>query len=291
MSLHYDLHSHSTASDGTLPPRELVNLARSRGVDVLALTDHDTTAGVEEAASAAAAAGVALVPGVEISTNWNKHEIHVVGLWIDTACGALQNGLAGLRAFREWRAREMDRRLAKQGVHGALEGAAELAVGALVTRTHFARFLLQHGHVRTMQEAFDRYLGRGKPGYVPGRWAQLGDVVSWIRAAGGDAVIAHPARYRMTATRLRELIGAFKACGGAGIEVVSGSHTRDQSLTMANYARVFGLRASRGSDYHGPENPWIELGRLPDLPPGCEPIWQDWSVPVAAIPGAKKVAG
>ncbi|MEJ2347500.1 MAG: PHP domain-containing protein [Gammaproteobacteria bacterium] len=273
MPLNYDLHCHSTASDGTLEPEELVRHARSKGVDVLALTDHDTTAGVAQASAAARACGVLLVPGVEISVTWNRRTVHIVGVNVDPADEPLQRGLAGLRAFRRWRAQEIARRLDKAGIPGAEEGARRYAGGAIVGRTHFARFLVGAGHARQLRDVFKRFLVKDKPGYVPGQWASLADAVAWIRGAGGMAVIAHPARYGLTATKLRGLLGEFRDTGGEGLEVVTGSHSPQEILAMAGYAKGFGLLASCGSDYHGPEDPWIEMGRLPALPETCTPVW------------------
>lgn len=279
MPLNYDLHSHSTASDGTLTPSELVCHAAAQGVDVLALTDHDTLSGLAEARETAREAGVHLAAGVEISVTWRAQTIHIVALRIDPAHEALQAGLVRLQEFRDWRAGEIARRLEKRaGIAGALEAASEYARGRLLSRTHFARFLVDHGHARGMQDAFDRYLKRNCPGHVPGDWASLEEAVAWIRGAGGQAVVAHPARYPLTATKLRELIGEFRECGGCAIEVISGSHSRDEFLAMANLARKQGMLASAGSDYHGPENRWVALGRLPPLPPECVPVWQDWSL-------------
>ena len=278
----YDLHSHSTASDGTLPPRALIERAHVAGVDVLALTDHDSTEGVSEAARAAAELGLTLIPGVEISVTWRSGVVHVLGLGVDQADLTLQAGLATLREQRDWRAEEMGRRLEKHGIDGAFEGAMALSNGRLISRTHFARFLVGRGEADSVGGVFKRFLKPGKPGYVNGEWAALGDAVSWNISAGGQAVIAHPARYKLTHSRLRELLGEFRDLGGAGLEVVSGSHSRDDALRMARYARDFGLRASSGSDYHGPEQPWIELGHLPALPDGCTPIWQDWPISAPA---------
>lgn len=276
MSTHYDLHSHSTASDGTLSPEALVRLAASCGVDVLALTDHDDTSGIAEASEAALACGIQLIPGVEISVSWNSQTIHVVGLRIDPNSSRMLAGLANIREYRNWRAEEMGRRLAKHGIHGAFEAAAKLAQGRIISRTHFAHFLVEQGHARSVRDVFKAFLKPNKPGYVPGDWASMEEALGWIHDAGGQAVIAHPARYNMTATRRRKLIGEFAALGGEGLEVVSGSHSRGDNFSMAQVAKHFGLKASSGSDFHGPENPWVMLGRLEPLPEGCVPIWQDW---------------
>ena len=274
MKLHHDLHSHSTASDGTLTPEELVEEALDGGVDVLALTDHDTTAGIGDAARAADGQDIRLIPGVEISVSWNAYTIHVLGLNIDIRDEQLQRGLQGLREFREWRAQEIARRLEKAGIQGALTGARAHARGSIVGRTHFARFLVEQGYARSLREVFKRYLVKKQPGYVPGEWATLEQAVTWIRGAGGLAVIAHPARYRLSATRLRALLEEFKSCGGLGLEVVSGSHSRDDITAMSSVARRLELLASCGSDYHGPENPWVRLGRLANVPDGCRPVWE-----------------
>ena len=268
-----DLHSHSTASDGTMSPTELVNRAREQGVDVLALTDHDTTAGLAEA-RLAAGNDLSLINGIEISVSWNGQTIHIVGLGIDPDNAALQTGLVKLCEYREWRAEEIGRRLEKKRIPGAFEGASAYAKGQLLSRTHFARFLVEKGYAETVGKVFKRYLVQGKPGYVPGKWAELDEAVGWIKGAGGLAVVAHPARYRISASRLRTLLGEFRECGGVAMEVVSGSHSRDDCLSMAAHAKRQELFASQGSDYHGPENQWIELGRLRDMPEGCRPIWE-----------------
>jgi len=273
MSLKYDLHSHSTVSDGTLTPAQLVQLAADAGVDVLALTDHDNVSGIGQARMAAREKDISIVPGVEISVSWNGHTVHVLGLNIDPDATILCAGLERLCDYRQWRAREIGRRLAKKGIEGAYEGACEEATGALVGRLHFARFLVQRGHARDVKDVFRKFLVSGKPGYVSGEWASLEEALGWIGDAGGMAVIAHPARYNMTRGKLRRLIGEFRELGGRGLEVVSGSHSKDEYFTMARHASDFDLLASAGSDFHGPENPWINLGQLPDLPPGCEPVW------------------
>lgn len=276
MRAHYDLHTHSTASDGTLSATELVRRAHTRGVDVLALTDHDVTAGLDEAYTAAGELGLLLVPGVEISVTWNHQTVHIVGLNIDPANEALQKGLAGLRAVRDARAEEIGKSLERHGIAGAYAGAGAYARGPILSRTHFARFLLEQGYARDMQQVFKHFLSHGKPGDVPVAWATLQEAVAWIRASGGQAVIAHPARYRLSLPRLRLLLEEFKHCGGTGIEVLSGSQGHDDCLAMTSYARQFGFFASCGSDYHGPENPWVDLGGLPDLPSGCVPVWKQW---------------
>ena len=272
--IQFDLHTHSTASDGSLTPTALVQRATACGIGVLALTDHDEVAGLDEAAAAAAAAGIGFVPGIELSVSWNHQTVHVVGLGIDAETPALRAGIKRLGAFRLWRAEEIARRLAKQGIDGALEGAQQYAKGAILSRTHFAHYLVAQGHARDLRQVFKRFLVRNKPGYVPGEWASLEDALGWIREAGGLAAIAHPARYKISATRLRQLLGEFQDLGGVALEVVSGSHSRDDILSMANLCRRFQLAASTGSDYHGPENPYLDLGRLPALPADCQPIWQ-----------------
>ncbi len=276
-----DLHTHSTASDGTLTPSQLVTRAQAMGVRLLALTDHDTTDGLAEAQAAAFELELILIPGVEISVTWSGMTVHVLGLRIDPANPELQQGLARLLAFRAWRAEEIGRRLAQHGIEGAYEGARALAQGHLVGRTHFARFLVSCGLAPDVRGVFGHFLTRGKPGYVPGDWASLEEALGWICAAGGDAVIAHPGRYPLTAHQLARLCGEFRELGGRGIEVLSGSHDRSAVLRMAQVARAQGLSASGGSDYHGPDQPWLELGRLPPLPPGCVPIWGDWPIQVA----------
>lgn len=250
--------------------------AHAAGVGVMALTDHDTLDGLAEARDAATALGLGFVPGVEISVTWQRMTVHIVGLGIDPSDPSLARGLAELREFRDWRAEEIGRRLQAVGIDGAFQGARRLSNGGLVSRTHFARHLVAQGHARDLRSVFRKFLVNGRPGHVSGQWAELGDALRWIHAAGGQAVIAHPARYRLTRSKLRRLLAEFVELGGEAMEVVSGSHSRDEYFTMAHHARHFGLLASAGSDYHGPEHPWIELGRLSPLPPGCRPVWEDW---------------
>jgi predicted metal-dependent phosphoesterase TrpH len=278
MNLTYDLHSHSTASDGSLSPTELVARAKSRQIDVLALTDHDNTDGIAEAQQAATALGLALIPGVEVSVTWNGVTVHVLGLDIQPQHTLLQKGLRALREFRVWRGEEISRRLAKAGIQDALDGAKRYASGSLISRTHFAHFLVEQGHAKDVRNVFKKYLVHNKPGYVPGQWAELEAAVNWIHAAGGMAVIAHPVRYKLSGSRLRQLLGEFKECGGQGLEVVSSSHSLDECRHMAICAQNFDLLATSGSDFHGPEQPWVELGKIPPLPAGCTPIWSQWNL-------------
>ena len=281
------MHAHSLRSDGTLTPAELVTRAHAAGVEVLALTDHDVTDGIDEAGAMAGSLGMTLIAGVEISVTWQGQTVHIVGLNIDPADHALQQGLERLREFRQWRAVEIGRRLQKKRIEGAYEGARRLAQGTIVSRTHFARFLIDQGYVRGMPQAFRQFLSSGKPGHVPGQWATLAEAVGWIRSAGGQAVVAHPARYKLSAGKLQRLFGEFRACGGEAIEVISGSHTPEANRHFARIATEQNFLASAGSDYHGPEKTWMELGRLPALPDGCVPVWRDWNVKISMKPEIK----
>jgi len=275
--LRYDLHCHSTRSDGLLEPAAVVRRAAERGVTVLALTDHDDTAGLAEARCAADEAGIALVPGAELSVSWEEHTIHVVALGIDANDAALQAGLESVRAGRDARARRIAAALERVGIHGALEGARSYVTSErLITRTHFARFLVETGRVREMKDVFKRYLARGLPGYVPHAWASLEQAIGWIRGAGGQAVLAHPGRYQLGTGGMRQLVAEFRDRGGAAIEVLSASHTTAQVSQFAALARLHGLKASAGSDYHGPGESWLDLGDLPQLPGGSVPVWQGW---------------
>ena len=273
----YDLHSHSTHSDGLLTPAELVARAAARGVEVLALTDHDELSGVAEARSAAADFGLQLVGGAELSVTWRDVTLHVLGLAIDASCPTLRDGLARIRTGRTERARRMGDALADAGIPGAYEGALRFVTSErLISRTHFARFLVETGHVRELKDVFKRYLVRGKPGHVEHQWATLQQAIHWIHVAGGQAVMAHPGRYKVTASGMRELLAEFRDEGGDGIEVLSSSHTGAQSADFARHARAFGLLASSGSDYHGPGESWVDLGDMPELPADLVPVWKDW---------------
>lgn len=272
----YDLHAHSTASDGTLTPAELVRAAAASGIRTLALTDHDSVAGLAEAGAAAAEAGLRLVPGVELSVTWESRTIHVVGLNIAPDHSGLNEGMRRLQAVRFERAKEMGRRLEKKGIPGTLEIAAGLAGVGMVTRTHFARALVQLGHAASVRDVFDKFLAQGKPGHVPTVWAEMAAAVGWIIDAGGVAVLAHPQRYKMTGSWIRRLTGDFKAAGGQAIEVISGNATLSDIQTNTALARRFELLASVGSDYHGPEQVWLKLGKIPPLPDGLAPVWTRW---------------
>jgi predicted metal-dependent phosphoesterase TrpH len=273
----YDLHCHSTHSDGLLTPSAVVARAAARGVDVLALTDHDEVSGLAEAKSAAADAGIRVVCGSELSVTWEDGTLHVVGLQIDPDNSVLTRGLETVRAGRSTRARKIGESLAAAGIDGAYEGAMKYVTSErLVSRTHFARYLVEAGHARETNDVFKRYLSPGKPGYVPHAWATLSQAVDQIHAAGGQAVLAHPGRYKLTRTGMRRLLAEFRDIGGDAIEVLTSSHTPAQYTEFATYARVFALRASGGSDWHGPGESWMDFGDLPELPPGVVPVWKDW---------------
>jgi predicted metal-dependent phosphoesterase TrpH len=275
----YDLHTHSTFSDGTMLPQDVVARAAERGVEVLALTDHDELKGLAPAREAAQAAGIRLIDGVEVSVTWKGHTVHVVGLSIDPQNATLVEGLRATRAGRAQRAERMAAELERAGIPGALEGARRYVTNPeLVSRTHFARHLVESGRAKSTQAVFDRYLGEGKPGYVPHEWAALEDAAAWICAAGGIPVIAHPGRYKLDEAQRSELLGAFKELGGAAIEVITGSHTADQFGYWAKRAREFGFLASCGSDFHGPRESYRDLGDLPPLPSGCTGVWEKFSV-------------
>lgn len=268
----YDLHSHSTASDGLLSPTELVLRAVEQGVDVLALTDHDTVAGIAEAKQAAADLPIQLIAGVEISIVWQGKSIHLAALNVDESHPALVALLDRQAQLREQRAVEIGEKLAKLGIPNAYEGAKALASGE-VTRAHYGRFLFEQGYVRNIEHAFKKYLGGGKPAYVKAVWCELEEAINVTHQAGGLIAIAHPLRYKMTGRWVRRLIADFKAAGGDGIEVSGCGQTPDQRQLIARWAKEFELLASVGSDFHFPTG-WIELGRSLDLPKDCQPIWE-----------------
>ncbi|MFT3812570.1 MAG: 3',5'-nucleoside bisphosphate phosphatase [Acidovorax sp.] len=270
-----DLHCHSVVSDGTLTPEALAARARANGVDLWALTDHDEIGGQHRAAAAAREQGMAYVTGVEVSVTFAGTTVHIVGLGFDADDAQLAQGLYATRNGRGPRAREMAAQLAQAGIPGAYEGALRYVGNPeLISRTHFARFLVETGVCRDTPEVFRRFLTEGRPGFVPHRWASLADAVRWIRGAGGLAVIAHPARYKFTANEEYALFSEFKQHGGLGVEVVTGSHAESEYPIYAAMAREFGLAASRGSDFHSPSESHIDLGALPPLPAGLTPVWE-----------------
>ncbi len=275
--LKVDLHCHSNVSDGVLTPTAVAHTARAAGVDVWALTDHDEVDGVAEARRAAQALGMQFVSGVEISITWAKQTVHIVGLQIDETHAGLCAGLAATRAGRDNRGRQIAAELDKVGIHGAYEGALKFVGNPdLMSRTHFARYLVDQGVCANIPEVFKKYLSEGKPGYVPHRWATLEESVNWIRAAGGIAVIAHPGRYKFNAMAQGVLFDEFKQLGGTAIEVVTGSHTPDQYPEYAQLAKHYGFLASRGTDFHAPGEARVDFAQLPPLPAGVTPVWHNW---------------
>ncbi|WKB54238.1 3',5'-nucleoside bisphosphate phosphatase [Eleftheria terrae] len=272
--LNADLHCHSNVSDGTLCPEDLAARAHARGVQLWALTDHDEIGGQQRAAAAAAALGMAYLTGTEISVTFAGETVHVVGLGFDAGDAALQAGLARTRGGRELRAREMAAGLAKVGIEGAYEGALKYVGNPdLISRTHFARYLVEIGACRDTPEVFRKYLTEGKPGFVPHAWATLEDAVGWITGAGGMAVVAHPGRYKFNANEEYALFSHFKDLGGRGVEVVTGSHTPADYAKYTELAQEFDLYASRGSDFHSPAESHTDLGSLPLLSPQLRPVW------------------
>jgi predicted metal-dependent phosphoesterase TrpH len=280
--LDYDLHCHSNISDGTLTPTDLVSRAAGRGVKVMALTDHDDMDGLDEGRVTAAQHGMTFINGVEVSVSWRTHTLHIVGLGIDPDYLPLVEGLRSVRSGRGERARKMSDALAKAGISGVLEGAYHFAENPnMIGRTHFARYLVEAGHCKDVKSVFNRYLVKGKPGYVPHQWATLQDAIHWIHGSGGVAVLAHPGRYMtgrsgMGKKTMHELLTEFVELGGQALEVVTGSHTPEQYAEFARYAEEFNLMASCGSDFHGPGESYRDMGRLPDFPLGCRPVWEIW---------------
>lgn len=273
--LNADLHCHSVVSDGTLTPEALAKRAHTHGVELWSLTDHDEIGGQALAAAAAKSHGMHYLTGVEISVTFLNKTVHIVGLGFDAADETLRQGLLQTRGGRGQRAKEMAQGLARVGIHGAYEGALKFAGNhELISRTHFARHLVEAGVCKETNEVFRKYLTEGKPGFVEHRWAQLKDAVGWITGAGGMAVVAHPARYRFTANEEFALFTEFRGHGGQGVEVVTGSHSSAEFITYADVATYYGLAASRGSDFHSPAESHTELGTLPYLPGNLTPVWE-----------------
>ena len=274
----FDLHNHSTCSDGLLTPTQLIELAARTGTDAIALTDHDNIDGLEEAGEAARRAGIGFVPGVEISVSWGDTTLHVVGLQIDPESAALRAGLDSIREGRLERAHQIAAALEKLGFPRTFDAALAMARNeTLLSRTHFARHLVERGAAKDIQHAFDKYLGKGKPAYVSHRWAGLEEAVEWIRAAGGTAVLAHPGRYDLKPMFRDEMLSQFKALGGTAIEVVTGSHRPEQYAMWQRVALEYGFQASRGADFHGPGESPCEPGRLPPLGASLTPVWSTWA--------------
>lgn len=276
-TLNADLHCHSVVSDGTLTPEALACRAHANGVHVWSLTDHDEVGGQERAKKAAEDLGMKYISGVEISVTWCSQTVHIVGLGIDHTNAALIEGLNQTRNGRTNRAKAIAAQLDQIGIKNAYEGALQFVGNPeLISRTHFARFLVDSGVCKDTNEVFANYLIDGKPGYVGHEWANLTDAVNWITQAGGIAVIAHPGRYNYTSLQLNELYAEFKELGGRGIEVVTGSHTKEEYKTFAKVALQHGFLASRGSDFHSPNESHVDLGTLPDLPSQLQPIWLEF---------------
>lgn len=272
-----DLHCHSTVSDGQLAPADVARRAHAGGVTLWALTDHDEVGGQAEARRAAEELGMDYLSGVEISVTWAARTVHIVGLHVDPTCQTLIDGLARTRNGRAARAEAIGELLDTLGIPNAYEGALKYVSNPdLISRTHFARFMVESGYAESTQDVFTRYLGDGKPGYIAHCWSKLADAVRWIQVAGGEAVIAHPGRYDYTPLEFDALFGEFIDLGGKAIEVVTGSHTPDQYREYADVARRFGFEASRGSDFHAAGEGRVELGSLPPLPSDLKPVWERW---------------
>ncbi|MDP3138663.1 MAG: 3',5'-nucleoside bisphosphate phosphatase [Burkholderiaceae bacterium] len=273
--LHADLHCHSVVSDGTLTPEELAARAKANGVELWSLTDHDEIGGQRRAAQAAHAQGLKYITGTEISVTFANTTVHIVGLGFDAEDPRMLQGLHDTRGGRGKRAMEMSDDLARVGIHGAYEGALKFVGNPeLISRTHFARHLVESGVCKDTSEVFRKYLTEGKPGFVPHRWATLRDAVAWITQTGGVAVIAHPGRYNFTPNEEFALFSEFKMHGGRAVEVITGSHTPQEYLKYADTAREFSLAASCGSDFHSPDESRVDLGSLPRLPADLTPVWE-----------------
>ena len=271
-----DLHCHSLYSDGSQTPEQLVEQAAAVGVTMLALTDHDSTQGLVPARIAAEQLGVRLINGVEISAMWQKQLIHIVALNINPENPILQAGLHEQQLARGKRGRMIADKLEDLGVKNCWQEVLKLVDNDenRVGRAHFAQYLVNIGRVKQLQQAFDKYLGNGKPAAVPMPWAEMNTAITWIKAAGGVAVLAHPARYGISQTKLRLLLADFKVAGGEAMEVSTANEKPNVILNLAALAQRFGLDASQGSDYHGVNMPWLKLGKFAELPAGCQPVWR-----------------
>ena len=278
MHLVYDLHTHTTASDGELSPKSLVLKAKTNGIDVLAITDHDTTSGIAAAADEASKQNIKLIPGIELSVSWRNKSFHIIGLGIEPDNEKLKASLKETEELRQQRAMEIGKKLEKIGVVKAYFEARELAGVHTLTRSHFARVLINQGFAVDSREVFKKYLVQNKPGFVKTNWVELSSGIKLIKDSGGEAILAHPLRYNITASWLRRFLVTFKESGGIGIEVVTGSSTTDEITTTAAYAKRFELSGSAGSDFHGFDNTWVKLGQLAAMPKSVMPVWNNWAI-------------
>ncbi len=270
-----DLHCHSTASDGLLPPAEVVRRAAANGVDMLSLTDHDDLGGLPAARLVADEVGMRFVNGVEISIEWGGLQVHIIGYAFDADDQVLNDGLQSIRSGRISRARRMAADLETVGIGGCFDGAMRFAENPnLISRAHFARYLVESGVCKDVRSVFESYIVPGRPGYVDHRWATLEESVGWILGAGGVAAVAHPGRYKLSRPEMRLMLDEFKRYGGQAIEIVSGSHSADNVTVFSRLAREYGVLASCGSDFHGPGESYIDLGKLASMPPGLTPVWE-----------------
>jgi len=270
----FDLHCHSDCSDGALSPRDLVFRAKEKGVSVLAITDHDTIAGWQMAEVAASEAGLQLIPGIEFSSQWMNSSVHIVGLNIDVESTDLHSAIDVQTLSREQRSQQIAEKLHKLGIEGSLEGSQKIAGNAILARPHFAQYLIANGYAKDMNAAFKKYLGQGKPADVKYQWPDIARVVGWIKAAGGIAVLAHPAKYDLSRTKLCKILDEFVEAGGEAIEIISGHQPPNITQDMVRIANQYNLYASCGSDFHQPNQPWQELGKFGALPEKAKPVWQ-----------------
>jgi len=272
--LKYDLHCHSNFSDGELSPTDVVLRAKDHGVSTLSLTDHDTVSGLAEAQLAAKQCKLNFIPGIELSCTWNNKTFHILGLNIDPENNQLLAGTQQLQNIRLERAKKIAYKLEKNKIPGTFEAVQTAAGIGMITRPHFANYLVKNNYVSSMQDAFDRYLGQGKTAFVNTQWIELENAIHWIKSAGGVAVVAHPMRYKLTASWMRRFLNAFKGAGGQGIEIITARSNPDEVRRTVHFAKQFELYGSVGSDFHTPKNQWVELGRLAPLPTNIKPIWQ-----------------
>ncbi|MCG8379753.1 MAG: PHP domain-containing protein [Proteobacteria bacterium] len=276
MSSSFDLHTHSNASDGYFSAAELVKKAKEAGIKTLALTDHDTVAGLKQAKQSADKFGVNFINGIELSCQWNNKPIHIVGLNINPTSRIILDSIKLLEEIREERAIRIGEKLAKAGIVDAYKNAKRFAGNGTVTRSHFAQYIIESGHAKDQTDVFKRFLVRNKPGYAKVDWPSLEETINTINGAGGVAIIAHPMRYKVTATKLRKMIADFKLMGGKAIEVVTGNNNPEEIRTTASYAKKYDIAASVGSDFHNEQTPWNQLGKLKPLPKDLRPVWELW---------------